>query len=678
MAMTKAKALASGTFFSLFFAASLWAQAPQAASYDTTVFQIYHGQARHAYYLADNDSTQVKDGKFSFRSEMTKLIEDNEFVLREIWLDGQYEAGNKQGKWECVRNDYILSNISLQTRPPITARHQLGGTQDISTLNYRDGRRHGTWTSSYKTIHPTRRRHGAENLRATLNFNDDTLSGSFIDKRSLEHYGETQVAGRANEDGFLDGPLTLRYMLPGSSMTIVETRLYSDGFLLQVTRSDAKQDTLIEQVVFDDVAQALDRLRNEQQATDYKASTLGFGLVFNNGYASSDRRRTIQEAGNDLLRLALGAFDDWDALFRDTLAAPVYNLTRRFQFRYPEYEDSLGQVIKLKAGLAIQSIDSLLKMPKLQLRKENSDELEFVYAFSLHVKGKVERILEAVERTASGYFDFRRRDSYYPEGIEGLNRPDTIHYTFKGKPTQRPFREGKLIDSPHTLFLDMNEFLDSLELKMGRRREMVEAELESFENQDFVDSLDAVIIQLSAQVAAAYDSTIVQARDAADIPFHHKLHQSFQERLIRPNRSAYLANSASFEETVTRAQELICVLGFLVENEDDLVRVENLNQQWDSEVFTIYRENPFDFRQFEAKILPGIREASTILLRHYATNLLNVRNCKEAHVGLDDIKRLEERVLYFRNNYQNRNILLIDRSLRRERVPARIIRIMNL
>ncbi|WP_026999965.1 hypothetical protein [Eisenibacter elegans] len=111
---------------------------------------------------------------------------------------------------------------------------------------------------------------------------------------------------------------------------------------------------------------------------------------------------------------------------------------------------------------------------------------------------------------------------------------------------------------------------------------------------------------------------------------------------------------------------------FLDSNQSYLDRVGSMAKHWNDSLFTIYRDNPFDFRKLETKISEGLQNASNILLRYYANQLLNAKSCEQIKDELNKIIRLNNRVEYLVKNPELDNVQQLNKVLRRERVPNRI------
>ncbi|MFN6946952.1 MAG: hypothetical protein ACK4ND_18560, partial [Cytophagaceae bacterium] len=200
-----------------------------------------------------------------------------------------------------------------------------------------------------------------------------------------------------------------------------------------------------------------------------------------------------------------------------------------------------------------------------------------------------------------------------------------------------------------------------------------------YDNQDRIDSLDRIITRYEVVLSEKYSEKARYANEnPANVPFSYKVLFSVDERIVKDLKTKYINNSLPQQEMISLGNNIICYYAFHNEHKANLDKIGGLKKYWNDSLFTIYRDNPFDFRKLETKILEGVQNASNILLTYYANQLLNAKTCEQLSGELKKINRLNERVRYLVKNQESEKVQQLNKALRRERVPVRIERILEL
>lgn len=654
------------------YSKSTLAQSKPEATERYTFQDKYSGTIKYSFTYS-SDSIKIKNGPITFASDFHNYVSNDTIFISDLNLIGNFRSGRKQGPWEFKKNIYSLNNIRVSNRPSITMQHQLNGHVSIFKFEYNNGARHNTWKHSKQPIVNGRFR--PESLTSYISYINDTLAGDFKINFISTTHGPVAITGNTNREGYLNNKTIIQYTQ--DNVNLLEERKYKDGFLLSVLKIDLASNDTIENIYYSDVQSILDRI--QRGSNIYKISESGFGIIFNNGYRSNDIKLTTQEIGNSLFTHGITYFDKFDEFMQDSIRKIHMPLTKMFQFLYPAYEDTLLQALKHKVESVSEETTELAERPNFMLRKHNSDSLAYKHAWLGHSLSKITKIKEVLNRIESGFFDYMQRDNYYESGIKGLNIADTVSYLYNSKMRFRAYDSPLLIDGPDSLLIMMDRYVDSLALRLAAITEYVDRTLVTFLNQEFIDSLDTEIAIYSKLLANAYpEADTYKKQPPRDIPYTYKVYLSVHERILDPLRDRYLNNSMVFSETTEAGAEIICLSKFLVENKSFIDQIATSPKNWNDSLFTIYQDNPFDRRPFESSILSGSQQAVNILLEYYANNLLTSRNCDELITELDKIKRLDQRVRYISSKHESRSIQLLDRSLRRERIPNRIERILEL
>jgi hypothetical protein len=659
----------------LFSTAKVFAQKKQMPPVlrDTTL-GVFEGALQYSTtFLAD--SVLVLNGNLSFNSKLLYLPSESIPAFMQLTVKGKMNLGLKHDSWTLYLNRYLLENPSILQGQTLRFNHQLGGKEYSHFQKFSNGKRHGQWKIFSKPIldgRPAR-----EQQKGSVQFVNDTVFGRFFLKGMTTFGKDVFVRGLVNKDGFLDSTITLQYVDEGISLK--ESRIYDDGFLLEIEILNLDEDTIVSKISFLDVKHALIDLELDSNDLKIVKDDKRYGILFDNNYLTDDLRLSAQIKGNTVLQSVIDELLFGDDFMQENISPPVGFHTRRFRFSYNPTEQLLIDSVLLLNETLQYKIKSILERPKFLLRKSTSLDLTRIQHILSHYKEKVEIVQKEFDLIQSDYFNFYDRHAYYSDGINGLNRPDTISFVFQGKQYSENFEPPVFADQPSLIVSRTFEILKFISGQINLVDKAILESLTLFDQQDKIDELEDQIAKSAKALESAYDEIIFhQNKPSSELPFAYKMYQSVNERLIEPVRQKYLGNGLSVDEAIVLGNNMICLMDFLSDNKHQFDRLESLAKIWNDSIFTVYQDNPFDYRPFETKVLGGVQSAVNILLKYQANNMLYSKSCESLREEMAGIVKLEKRVIYLRQNYLSENVKLLDRSLRRERVPQRITRILEL
>jgi hypothetical protein len=643
----------------------------QTRASDTISFGNYSGIEKFSFI--EKDSIQLRNGTYSFTSELIPLIENDSIELRELLINGNYLQNRKNGVWQHKYNSYLLDGLNIKRSWNAALQYKLNGIEDEFKISYTKGNFNGSSTYSQRNI--TNGRFGSPSVLAEIKFENDTIIGGFeISVDGIEIKGKTDI------NGFLDGVVFLKYGIDGDGVSIIETRKYQNGFLLELEKRNETTDEQLVKIIYEDVIRILSQIENQEENLDFKVSDKYFGLKFNLGYQQSDKRIVEQSQGNKVIDKYIHLFDSIHNNHSvEVNKNIILKFTSRFKYLYDVEEDSLVAHYSNENIILNEKINETLNRPNVVLRKNNSDTLFQQYQILKHIKSKSDTIQQVFDKITSGYFNYRSRNKYYANGIPGLNESDSIVYFFRDDTLSLPFSFNQRIINSDSLIYQMGNYIKALKLKADSTILNLSKSLTIYENQEKIDSLDRVISSLESSINKKYAKTSrLEEDDLSKAPFSYKVLHSLNERFLSSLKDKYLNNSLPQDEMIALGSSLICYYTFLDSNKFYLDKVDNMQKHWNDSLFTIYRDNPFDFRKLETKILEGVQNASNILLQHYANQLLNAKSCEQIKVELNKIIRLNKRVEFLVKNQELDNVQQLNKALRRERVANRIERLLEL
>jgi hypothetical protein len=652
----------------LFCSNTITGQSRAIVQKDTT-FANFKGQLN--YQFQTTDSLDNKNGRIEFIGNPNLKINGDTLFFNNLNYTGNYSNGMMHGLWQFSFSNFEFSDLNFTAGPNTRLNHKVNGNEKRYNFRYSQGSFNGLTTTSITPIK------NGQSLRlkqdVQLNFDRDTLKGTFL----INQEG-IFLKGQTNELGFLTGTVEFQYFV--DSINIIETRLYDDGFLLLLFKINQKTGDTIVRVDYDAVSKQLSAVRTNSDTINYKLSDRYFGIRFNLGYPPYDIKLSAQSTGNGLLLKNIEEIDSIHKIYSQEQSPKVIlKLTRRFQFVYPAEEDSLLFKLIEKLDDVKTPINTLLEKPAFALRRSQSDSLNYYYQILKRASAKIQIIEDLTNKIQGGFFDFRFRDAFLANGVSGLDQIDSIQYEIKGKEKSIPWLVEQTITKPDDLFNQLLAYIERLNIIQDSVSQIISKQLRTYENQEMIDSLDLAISKIENQIAKQYSKKSIYEQQSKDkIPFEYKMFFSVNERLVVAARSNYLNKNNTQTEAINFGEELLCLLTFLASNKTEFEKIGQLEKFWSDSLFTRYQENPFDYRKLETKILEGVYQGVTILLKSYGTNLLNARTCNQMQKESAQIQALIKRTQFIVENSNTENVQKLNRTLRRERVPNRIERMLEL
>lgn len=611
-----------------------------------------------------------------FVSDISRFTDNRNRDLNKLEIHGRRNQFNlMDGTWSIFFSqlDIIIDRLNWNKNTELSLDYNLEGTEKVYHLNYQQGIPHGKWIIKKKLI--SNKKYLTSGIVSFINFNNGIIADNFFGEYTNE-FGIVKVLGQTNAEGFLEDILLIEYSTESGSYE--EIRNYRNGLLISIDLyADEDGCNLIDRILYDDVLINLQKLENDTVRNNFEMSNMGFGILFNNGYRDNDIKLIAQNTGNEHFREFLKKFDKFSLVSDSTSQIPVYPLTRTFQYIYPPDEQDLIQELKVKTDNILILQKSFLESPKFILDREKSDSLAFIYGYIEKTYAKSHLIKDVLDKMDSDFFKLRSRNNFYRNGIEGLNTPDTIYYSLGQENRFKIINDTKLIASPDNLIGQIVDFLTYLQITTNNYINYTKKQVKSYERQATVDSLNNFIVLSTNNLLNTYNAfdTLFYDKRPEELPLNYKLYLITTNRLISPLRLQYI-NEEDFSRKLSLGSELLCLLQELDYNILEVQRMEKISEDLGI-AFTVFSENPFYQRQAESKILPNLEKAGLLLIEFYIEQMLRINNCAELKAKINKIYTIEKRLKELAES-NDREAFQIDRALRREKVPARIERILGL
>lgn len=658
---------------------------------DYTVMDTVKGTATYAFYQVSDDSIQLQ-GDFNFLSDLYQ--EENVLNVKKVSVQGNFRRGVKRGNWEYEQSYYT---VTLDRIRNLNLESTLNGMQLRITGRYVNGKANGVWQTKRIKVLDSKPLGSSVNLR--LQFVNGVATGNFSYDMNVNGEPLT-ISGKFSEEGFMDGLWKMRYTTK-DSVIVEEERTYSDGILtdlLKVEQKEGENDT-VASVSFFDAKDRLVGLLSKTEDLNFKLGDKGFGVLFDNGYRSNDIRRRSQDDGNTFLEEVFKVFDAKKSVIGAVAdpTPPTINFTRRFEYVYSHNEDSIIDVIMPLLDNMSKRVDTLLDNPTFDINRRTDTLLAKGYAFVQMAQDKVERSKEVFKKIRDGAFQFTNRDNYYSKGMPGLSEADTVEYTVDGKTKELIFTSEHYVVSPDDLVKHIHAFLKDLDEQLNDKLKNVEGVIVERQKEEKVYEMDRALINTFRQLSAAYskqqaeEDSVENIRNPLDVDKlflsdkvkkASPLQKALYERFVENKKDELLTNYSEerdFEEKLKIGEQLLDMMNALIDVNPILYDIDLMPEQLDS-AFTIYTENPFFDRMMESKILTNIYSKGVErLLPYMVDELKRYKSGSDIRGMVDEIIALRERLQELSQTPESqKDVMRLDRRLRRENVPERIKRLLGL
>ena len=650
-------------FFFGFCCSALLAQ--KTKSGDTVIFDSFEGN--YSQTFKTENSNLIKNGSFKFESNVLQDSIINR--LNKLSIQGSHKDGQFHGYWTFSKLLYILDIKNINQGRTHSLDYALSGKEIRVVMRFNNGLATGRWMIDKYLIENSRQR---ELQNSGFIFcNNGFFTGEFAYKNDDE---KIALNGQLNEDGYLDGQLFIRWR-DDNNKDIREERKYRDGFLLQLNRFEGDDQKPFLNLEYRDVEMQLQLLQNESQ-NEIKISEGFYGVHFDNGYKQKDLRNEMQIEGNQWVEHFLSIFTGFLDENSNEVTVPQTRFTKRFVF---DYGDDLELLDKLKKQnrLLLTSAEQFINTPSNILYAEQSDSVARSMRVMQQIHDKSIIIEDVLEKIASGFFESRNRDNFYSSGISGLDAKEMLYYPSKKDSVAFAWEPTTLITSAENLLNNLESYLSFLDMKYKKHEKNTTTKVTNLQQAATLSAIDSTIVHYEAQNEASFGSIDnLSKQPFENLGFEQKIYLLAHQKKLAQIRKNYLAKT-EFEDKREIGNQYIDNLKSLAGQYERLRQVGIEQKRIDS-LFTIYEDNPFDYRMVEIPILSQIKEKGLRLFRHYAEELYAETKPERFEQKLSQIELLLERLKYFSENYNNANVQAINRAVRRESVPARIERLFDL
>lgn len=627
------------------------------------------GEAEYSFVV--RDSVNIFVGPFSYTSEY--FDEEGRFIQRRI--SGTYENGKKHGNWIYKNNfyDIVVETVTDNFKAETTTN---GSSTSLKAV-YASGKAVGNWVFEEQEVVNGKAGRKAKSLEVF--FSDGMKAGPF--RFSMDgSEGQTLVRGNFSADSFFDGEWSMEYSIDG--VRYFETRVYDDGFLTNLRLENKDESVAVFDVEYKSVIEKLAVLERDDSDLDFKMGDRAFGLVFDDGFPSISEEEASQFLGNKVLGLALNTLKSREigGLELEGIDLIDFGATRRFEYTFTKAEEAaLGEAADL-IDQSISDIQKFINNSSLSLNRQKNDSLAFSFKLYENSLAKFELLKQEVERLKGDEFKYQSRDFYYQDGIQGINRVDTITYTFDGESRYRIVDNGASLVNGEGIVFNMLAYAQQKAEYISRfdsflRNSLLEIEREIASQQleeDILSHLDS--LEARFDVGRGFD-----VMDSDGIPLSNfllGLYYNFNKKLDI-SRQAY-SNAESFRARQEIGLDMIGLIQAYLKAYEPIGMVRKRMEVLD-ESFTRYDYNPYmDRHDIKTRIKRNVYLAAMeYLLPDYRNRIIEVEDYRELSPLIGEMNDAFDRLMEIAS-MPDAETRTMERRLRRESNPDRIRRILDL
>lgn len=607
-------------------------------------------------FFEDRDGEIVIDGNFTFERRSIDTLDRT--LLSKLNVNGFYRQNEKHGRW---RYDQEEHRVELRNVVDFEVIADLESEDYELTAEYNEGLPHGVW--DYRENKFERGRIEPLFRAQPINFTAGKITGDI----SFEQFGDYltyNINGRLDSEGVMIGEWVFTYLR--DTVLVRETRRYENGFLLGLRVVNDETRDVINEVIFHEVIQNLDRL-NQGEEVEYSIAQERFPITFNIGYRESFEEIQVQRRGNDFLRHVLSRILQYDSDFvneeNELIQYPIH--TRRFEFPISPEDEQNIETIEASFEELQTEINRFANMNALAINRYRDDSLAFAYEYFQKKQDRIERVDSLVQILTSDEIRFIDQNIFIRDGIDFLSAIDTIVYEFDDEVRTRNLTYEEEVSAGQSLTENVLAYITREQSIVNEFSEYITMELEKLEQTDDLAVLEARILQNKAEVDSIYLS-----------------HEAISDRALEMFAAVYQnILQRQFNEMSRRYSELDTYMERLEKGEVILDLIQEMREQYDrlAAVFPtiidldqLYQEetfNPFTYTRYNVRVKERLFDnGGMVLFEHYINQLKNEEDYTMIREHLDNIEALQERLYELRDQDTRR----IERRLGRRTSINRI------
>jgi len=599
-------------------------------------FNNKEGNAVFTFY-EDRDGEIIIDGNFSFVRKSIDTLDRT--LLSKLNVNGVYRQNQKHGRW---RYDQEEHRVELRNVIDFEVITDLESEDYELTAEYNAGQLQGVW--DYRENKFERGRIEPLFRADPINFSAGKITGN-INFEQFGDYLTYNITGRLDPQGVMIGEWVFTYMR--DTVFVRETRRYENGFLLGLRVVNDETREVINEVIFHEVIQNLDRL-NQGENVEYSIAEARFPLTFNVGYREGFEEIQVQRRGNEFLRHVLSRILQYEKDYvNDDGQLTQYPIhTRRFEYPISKADQQNIDEIDESFDALQTEVNRFATMNALAINRYRDDSLAFAYEYFQRKQERLDRVDTLVQILTSDEIRYIDQDVFVREGIDYLSAFDTIRYEFDNEVRTRGLSYEEDITEDRSLTQNVLSYIRREQSIVDELRDYITRELQQLEQTDDLATMEARILQNKAEVDSIYLSHTTISD--TDLEMFAGVYENILQRHFNELSRRY-SETDTYMERVEKGEIILDLISEMREQFDRLAAVfptmDDLDETYQEETF-----NPFTYSRYNVRVKERLFDnGGMVLFNHYVNQLMNEEDYTKIKEHLDRIEALQERLYELRD-----------------------------
>lgn len=599
-------------------------------------FNNEEGQAEFSFF-ENREGNIILDGNFIFIRRTIDTLDRT--LLSKLNVNGNFRQNQKHGRWRYVQEEHRVELRDVIDFEVIT---EIESENYELSAEYNEGLPNGIW--EYKENKFERGRLEPLFRSDPINFSSGNITGGV----SFEQFGDYltyNISGRLDAQGVMTGEWIFTYMR--DTVFVRETRRYENGFLLGLRVVNDETKEVINEVIFHEVIQNLDRL-NQGEKVGFSIAEARFPLTFNVGYRQYFEEIQVQERGNEFLRHVLSRILQYeeDYVQEDGYLSQYPIHTRRFE--YPISKDDQRNIEEIEESFeALQSeVNRFANMNALAINRYRDDSLAFAYEYFQNKQERLDRVDTLVQILTSDEIRYIDQNVFVREGIDYLSAFDTIRYEFDNDVMTKELSYEEEISDDKSLTENVIAYIRREQSLVDILSNYITSELEQLEQTDDLATLEARILENKAEVDSIYlTHKTISNRDL-------EMFAAVFENILQRQFNELSRRYSEMDTYIERIEQGEVILDLISEMQDQFDRlaavfptIEDLDETYQEETF-----NPFTYSRYNVRAKERLFDnGGMVLFNHYINELNNEESYTMIKEHLNKIEALQERLYELRD-----------------------------
>ncbi len=548
-------------------------------------------------------------------------------------MRGTYKNGKKTGDWS-----YISEEHTVKVNDVVDFKVDVDLQSIVRSLKaaYKEEVPSGDWSYDAKVYQQgeLEPKFAAEKL----SFKNGDVIGriSIVRFDGVNNYS---IEGYTNSAGFMDSTWRLSYM--EDSILYQENRLYQDGILLELSKTNLK-DSTTQRVDYVESKKKL-KLIADKKNDGFIISDREFDLRFNDGYRRRDDEFQSQLSGNAFIERILQQLLQFDeSYFSENGTFKNFPIkTKRFEYPIAADDKKIGE----EAGKIYKSlsdkVDKYVNYNALNINRQRSDSLAFAAAFFRTMDQKLDAFDNIIDIITTDRIKYVDQSIYTRNGLDYLAAYDTIRYRFQGEDREKVLEFRQVIESETELLNAINSYLKEENKVIDQVIAQVESELQKIKRNEDILALEEQVLNEKQLLDTLYLETNYE--DEATKRLVLDIHNRFNI-VAFDSLTAYYTQLDGYVEKLNYGEVFLDFINEMKNLHEEFLKIYP-NQKRIDDLYTEETFNPFTYESYDQRVKSRLYEkAAEDLFEHYMNQLNSEKDYTLLKVKLEKINQLHLRL----------------------------------